>query len=177
MGKNSSRFYFHFLNVPQLVTEVHANPVDRAAVLGKRSGIAFLPNLCQCLVRAAVQLEFHDVHVVLCLEHQVNPTAARVVFHLHVEAHQLEDDVQDVLVMHLAVAGQLIGDVGEHRLQAVEEIVYLARHHFLHEALDLIGRLAHAHRRIVGQQENVFTNNDTLGSICYQLFIAYLITK
>jgi len=64
MGKNSSRFYFHFLNVPQLVTEVDANPVDRAAV----------------------QLEFHDVHVVLRLEHQVNPFAARVVFHLHVEA-------------------------------------------------------------------------------------------
>ena len=86
MGKNSSSFYFHFLNVPQLVTEVDANPVDRAAVLGKRSSIAFFPNLGQRLVRAAVQLEFHDVHVVLRLEHQVNPLAARVVFHLHVEA-------------------------------------------------------------------------------------------
>ena len=86
MGKNSSSFYFHFLNVPQLVTEIHANSVDRAAVLGKRSGITFLPDLCECLVRAAVQLEFHDVHVVLRLEHQVNPFAARVVFHLHVEA-------------------------------------------------------------------------------------------
>ena len=137
MGKNSSRFYFHFLNVPQLVTEVDANPVDRAAVFGKRSVIAFLPNLCQRLVRTAVQLEFHDVHVVLRLEHQINPSATRVVFHLHVEAHQLEDDVQDVLVVHLAVAGQFVGDVGEHRLQAFEEIVHLARHHFLHEALNL----------------------------------------
>lgn len=37
MGKNSSRFYLHLLNVPQLVTEVDANPIDRAAVFGKKS--------------------------------------------------------------------------------------------------------------------------------------------
>ena len=123
------------------------------SVLGKRCGIAFLPNLGQSFVCVAVQLEFHDVHVVLRLEHQVNPTATGVVFHLHIETHQLENDVENILVMHFTVARQLVRDVCKHSLQPFEEIIYFACHYFLHKALNLVGRLTYAYRRIVGQQE------------------------
>ena len=122
----SKGFDFDVLNVADLVTEVDPDFVDRTAVLGERFGVAFCADLRQSLFRAAVQLEFHDVYVVLCLENQINPSAAGMVFHLYVEPHQLENDVKNVLV---------------------------TRHDFFHETLDLVGRLADAHGSVVGQQE------------------------
>ena len=66
-------------------------------------------------------------------------TPILLVFHLHVEAHQLEDDVEDVLVVHFAVTRQLVWNVGKHGLQPFEEIIHFARHYFLHKALNLVG--------------------------------------
>ncbi len=71
-----------------------------------------------------------------------------MVFHLRVQADQLEDDEEDVLVMQLRVSlrllpgDHLVGCVGKEALQAAEECVVIAAFHFLNKTSYLEGCLA-----------------------------------
>ena len=70
-----------------------------------------------------------------------------MVFHLRVQADQLEDDEEDVPVMQLRVSfrllpgDHLVGCVGEEALEAVEESVVIARPYLPNELSDLEGCL------------------------------------
>lgn len=76
-----------------------------------------------------------------------------MVFHLYIEAHQFKNDVKYVLIVHFPVTSQFVGNVGKHGFQTLKEIVHLSRHDFFHKTLDLVGRLADAHRSIIWQEE------------------------
>ena len=59
---------FPFLDSAGCLVEIHADFKDPAAVIGKRFGVAFLLNLCQGLVGAAVGLDLDDVDVAFGLQ-------------------------------------------------------------------------------------------------------------
>ena len=129
------------------------DPVDCAACPDKKRCVASLPGSVPALLPHFRSVEFHDVHVVSCLEHQINPSPACMVFHLYIEAHQLKNDVKYVLIVYFPVTSQFVGNVGKHRFQTLKEIVHLSRHDFFHKTLDLVGRLADAHRSVIWQEE------------------------
>ena len=81
-----------------------------------------------------------------------------MVFHLRVQADQLEDDEEDVLVMQLRVSlrllpgDHLVGCVGKEALQAAEECVVIAAFHFLNKTSYLEGCLCGAYARVERQE-------------------------
>ena len=86
---------------PDFVAEVDTDLIEGPSVGGKGGGIAFLIDLADGFFGCAVQLELHDVDVLVRLHHHVDAAVGRAVFRLGIEAQQLEDDEEHVLVVPL----------------------------------------------------------------------------
>ena len=138
---------------PDFVAEVDTDLIEGSAVGGKGDSIAFLIDLADGFFGSTVQLELHDVDVVVGLHYHVYAAVGRAVFRLSVEAQQLEDDEEHVLVVPFQVACQLVGCVGKEALEAAHEGVGVAASDFPDEAAYLERGVARRKRRIVGQQK------------------------
>lgn len=108
-----------------LLAEIHTHLDDFPSVCRKGSGIAFLFDLPHGFFGRSLQFELHDIDVVGGFQYEIHPSPCGTVFHFGMESHQLENNVQDVLVMHFPVACQFVGGVVEEGAQAVQETVYI----------------------------------------------------
>ena len=109
------------LYLPDFVAEVDTDLIEGSSVGGKGGSVAFLIDLADGFFGSAVQLELHDVDVVVGLHYHVYATVGRAVFCLSVEAQQLEDDEEHVLVVPFQVARQFVGRVGRTKLLISKE--------------------------------------------------------
>ena len=89
----------------------------------------------------AVELKLHHIGVFIRLQHQVYAAFTGMIFRFDVEAHQLKDDKEYVLIMKLQIAHQLIRRIGHQRGKTAEEGVDLACFHFVYKLLYLEGRV------------------------------------
>ena len=126
---------------PDFVAEVDTDLIEGSSVGGKGGSIAFLIDLADGFFGSAVQLELHDVDVAVGLHYHVYATVGRAVFCLSVEAQQLEDDEEHVLVVPFQVACQLVGCVGKEALEAAHEGVGVAAFHFMDKVDNLESRI------------------------------------
>ena len=109
--------------------------------------------LAQCFFCRTFQLKLHHVDVAVGLHRQVDAPFRGVVFRTGIEAQELEDDKEHVLIVQFQVAHQLVGRVGKEALQALHEGVDVARLHIPHKKADLEDALRLAHLGIIREQE------------------------
>ena len=114
------------LKAAGLRREADAYLVERARIGGVGEGIALLFYLPKGGLHRVVELQLHDVDIVLRLDDDVDAAVAGVSLHVHIEAQELHDDRHAVLEVQLHVTHHLIRPVGEQCLQARHEALDIA---------------------------------------------------
>ena len=121
----------------------------------------FFFDLLQSLFRSAVQLEFHNVDVLVCLQYEVDASFVCVIFHFCVESHQFEDDEKHILIVQFQFTFFIVGvtgnrfirGVGKETLQTAEETVVVSLLYFFHELSYFECRPACAYIRVEREKE------------------------
>ena len=106
--------------------EVDSNLEHLPRVVSERTGVAFLINLGQGLIRCGVSLDFDDVDVVFGLDEDVYAAVGRRALRLDIFPHQLDDDEHRELEVFLAVGLDLVVCSGEEGVEASHEAFRVA---------------------------------------------------
>ena len=97
----------------------------------------FLLYLLHCLLRSTLKFELHNINIVRSFYHKINTSLRRMIFSLSIEAYQLKDNEQYILIMQLQIAHQFIRSVSKETLKSFKESFRLSPTYFLNKLLYL----------------------------------------